>query len=406
MALTIAIPVSQADIHLLKPQVDSLEFFGGLQKHTVIFFPTPSVQQMVGTEAHRIKAVCGNTFIHALPRDYEPAGKFGAFNCIFRDVVEALSSRGNVNPWFWWEMDMSAMAGCFDRLELEYRKIGMPFMGVRRAASEVMRTKDGKPLPDDDPRAQGDYMVAVGLYPPNFKDISTMYRYPDRSGEMPTDVTIRHEINKYLHHTDLIAHHWRTGNYRRDGSGQMVCDDWKHIGGYPSYAGTVSPMAVCVHGCKDGTASQLLMSGPSTVSSPAHGAPDDAFVKQLRSKLDELGRANEQLARENRELASKNAELKQDIQNLMGDVAPPAEAARPKPTETPQNSPENISETAYEIPKLEAVHAALSGGRKVMLGDLAADLKADKNALRRLIETHGSKVKITKPGPPWCSMVE
>src|SRR5688572_23033221 len=218
MPLTITIPVSQPGLPRLRSSIDSIEFLGGLQKHTVLFVCAPSTQHAVAEEAGRIRAICPNTFVETLPREPEPRGRFGAFNMIFRDTVEILAKRGNKNPWFWWEEDMTPiMGGWADRLELEYHQKGKPFLGVRRAASEVMRGPNGEKLAHDDPRVQGDYMVAVGIYPPNFKDVySTMYKYPDQSGNMPADVTIRHEVGKHLQHTDLIGHFYKTGNYRRE----------------------------------------------------------------------------------------------------------------------------------------------------------------------------------------------
>lgn len=402
MALTILIPTSQADIDRLKYSVDSMEFHGGLERHTVLFCPTPSVQDQVAEQAARIRAICPNTFVDPLPREPEQIGRFGAFNLIFRDAVNLRRMMDNKNPWMWWENDMTTLsASPFDRLELEYNRKGALFMGVRRKATEVMRNDDGSPLDEKDQRAQGDYMVAVGIYPPNFRDISTMFRYPDPTGKMPTDVLIRHEINKYLHHTDLICHQWNTGNFKRNERGEIEGQDFKPQANFPSYAGVINPMAIVHHGCKDGSLSQLVLSTTSAVTVsmavPQSNPNSDALVKQLSAKLDELGKANEELAKENRQ-------LKEDIKTLIGgasDVTAPTTSA-PTITQTTVIPPVAASSV---LPPIEKLHEALAGGKKIMLGDLAADFGVDKLILRQLIETPGSKMKIGKPGPPFVSMV-
>lgn len=398
MSLTIVIPTSQADIDRLKFTVDAMEFHGGLERHTVLFCPTPGVAQKAGEQAQRIRAICENTFVEVLPREPEKVGKFGAFNTIFRDTVNLRRMQENKNPWFWWEVDMTTLvAGPWDMLEVEYNRKGKPFMGVRRRAADVMRRLDGTPLPEDDPRAEGDYMVAVGIYPPNFREISTLYRYPDPSGAMPTDVLIRHEVNPLLYNTDLIAHHYATGNYRRNELGMIECDDFKPQSGHPSYGGTLSPMAIVAHGAKDGSLSKLVLSTVASTTGSAtatvsSGQADDRLVRSLQAKIEELGQAKETLEKE-------NASLKADIKSLMeGGTDFTASPKAPVQTATSPAASDDLP-SKNQLPAIEKLHEALAE-KKIMLGDLAADFNVDKADLRRLIETPGSKMGITK-GPPW-----
>ncbi len=411
MSFTITIPVSKADIDRLKFSVDSLEFFGGLQKHTVLFCPTPSVQMQCAEQASRIRAICENTFIDPLPREPEGGGRFGAFNLIFRDAIDLLWKRGNQNPFFWWEVDMTVLQPSpFDTLELEYNRKGKPFMGVRRKASEVMRNADGSPMPEGDPRCAGEYMVAVGIYPPNFREISTMYRYPDPSGAMPTDVLIRHEVSRHLQHTDLIAHHWGTGNYHKNADGQIECEDFKPQLGWPKYGGTLNPMAVVAHGCKDGTLSQLVIASPAKATIIPASNSDDALVRQLRGKLDEVSAYADQMKQERDILKTENESLKADVKNLMDapivDTATAApgfdvkaaqeaiKAAAPKPIPAIQNAAEAAQ---------KAIAALQQANKKILITDLAADIGINKTELRAIIEQPGSGMVISK-GPPWVSL--
>lgn len=416
MPLTIAIPVSHAGLNRLSASIDSMEFLGGLQKHMVVFCCAPSVHGAVVEHAARLRAICPNVFVDPLPREPEGAGKFGAFNAIFRDSVELLYLRKNENPWIWWEEDMTAIKGGWaDRLELEYHQKGQRFMGVRRAAREVMRGLNGQALDERDPRAQGDYMVAVGIYPPNFKDYSTLYKYPDPTGNMPTDVNIRFEINRNLHHTNLIAHHWNTGNYRRNEQGQIVCDDINRKEGEPSYGGVVSEMAYVVHGCKDGSLSRLILSElPGNVSAMpqqiSSQAPNPAIAviqaenEEMRrdiAKLQEQWRVKENSyaeeieALKERLVAFESAEVASNtfrsaVKGQLPDAADLAGAGHAEPTKP--------------TPTLPAIRQHLAdAGKAIQLSTLAADFGINRTALRNLLSTDPS-IKIGKGGLAWVSL--
>lgn len=386
-------------------------FLGGLQKHTILFCAAPSVMPEAAKQAARLKAICPNVSVESLPREPQPNGRFGAFNAIFRDSVELLSKRGNKNPWFWWEEDMTAIRpGWADRLELEYHRGGQPFMGVQRKASDVMRGPNGEPLSERDPRTQGDYMVAVGMYPPNFKDFSTLYKYPDPSGAMPTDVTIRHEVNRHLLHTEIIAHHYKTGNYRRDDQGRIVCDDFEHEKGFPTYADIVSDMAFVVHGCKDDSLSALVTSetpgniSPITLSSAVQPEPNfSSEVAALQAENAELRldiqRMQEQWSQKENSYADEIGRLEEQLARISGKVNAAAS------TETPAAATEAEAEIVEQpVPAIDVIQKHLKArGVKVLLPELAADFKCNKAALRKAIE-EAPFLKISKQGPPWVSI--
>lgn len=399
MPLTFVLPVSQGDIDRLGPTLEAMEFLGGLQKHAVLFCAAPTVQARVAELAAGLRTVCPNVMIECLPREPEPVGPFGAFNTIFRDSVEIVARRVQT-PWMWWEADVVPIRGGWaDRLELEYHQKGQPFMGVRRKASEVMRNLDGSALPENDPRAQGDYMVAVGIYPPNFKDFSTLYKYPDPAGRMPTDVNIRHEINRHLHHTALIGHHWNTGNYRRNEQGKIVCEDLQPRPGYPVYGGEVSDMAFVVHGCKDGSLARLVLSEtpgnvqamPMTINTSAN----DGEMAALRQQNEEM-RAD--IARMNQQWNAKENSYAQEIEELKEKLAAGGNtgAQRHREVETEvQEKP---------LPTLDKVKDVLREAKtKLQLATLAADFGCSKKALRELIKSDPA-LSITPGGLAWVSL--
>lgn len=415
MAITILMPVGPKGVDRLKSSVDSMVYLGGLQKHSVLVCAAPSVLQEATKQASRLKAVCPNVSVETLPREPQPVGPFGAFNAIFRDSVEILSQRGNKNPWFWWEEDMTAYRpGWADRLELEYHRGGQPFMGVRRKASDVMRKVNGEPLSDRDPNAQGDYMVAVGMYPANFKDFSTLYKYPDPTGMMPTDVTIRHEINRHLLNTEIIAHHWNTGNYRYDEQGRVVCDDLDKKEGFPSYGGPVSEMAFVVHGDKTGTLAALVTSKePSNVSpisiqtAPQQQTAFSSEVVALQAENAELRldlqRLTEQWNAKEASYADEIGNLQDQLARLSGKQNAAKAEESPKPPATiPSEAESEITE--QPVPTVPTLIAHLrQKGVKILLTEIAADFKCNKIELRKAIEG-APLLKIAKNGPPWVSI--
>lgn len=407
MPLTIVIPCGPPGLERLKSSVDAIEFLGGLQKHTVLFCAAPSVVQQVAEQASRLRAICPNVTVDTLPREPEGAGRFGPFNMIFRDSVEILFKRGNKNPWMWWEEDVTPIrAGWADRLELEYHQKGMPFMGVRRRASEVVRGMKGERLPDTHPNIQGEYMVAVGIYPPNFKDYSTMYKYPDPAGNMPTDVVIRHEVSKYLHHTLLIEHRHSTTNFRRNAQGKIECDDLNPIEpGGVSYAGVVNDMAFVVHGDKKGSLSQLILSEmPGNVSEmPAQtqATSSNAEIERLKAENAELRKdivtMQQQWSAKENGYAEEIETLKEKLQAGGGRPVNP-----PSNTQPATASGQTIAEKP--LPSLDEVAKSLKeAGKSVQLANLAADFGCNKLALKNAL-SQDPRFRIAPGGLSWISL--
>lgn len=417
MPLTIVIPVSQADVSRLSPLVEVMEFLGGLQKHAILICSAPSCHQQASEAAGRLRTLCPNVAVESLPREPEQRGRFGAFNMIFRDSVEILSKRGNKNPWMWWEVDVTPIrAGYADRLELEYHQKGMPFMGVRRKGSDTIRGANGEKLDVNDPRVQGDYMVAVGIYPPNFKDYSVMYKYPDSSGAMPTDVVIRHEVNKHLHGTQLIGHHYKTCNYRREG-GKIVCDDFELGEGFPSYAGAVNEMAFVVHGDKSGSLAALVLNeAPSNVTESGIQTQttntSSAEIATLKAENAELRKDIQKMQEQWNQKENSYAE---EIEQLKEKLAAGGYVVSPIPATPEQYTPPDRSVTVESLknaptfeekplPSIEKVVEALKEAKKsVPLLDLAADFGCNKTALRALLESD-PKIKIAPGGRGWVSL--
>jgi hypothetical protein len=276
--MLIVIPVSLSDLKLLDPMLDAMEHFGGLRNHSILFVPAPSVLGDVSLKATRLRSGCPNVAVEALPR--EPHGGWPvACNMHFRDTVDMLEKRQNALPWFWMEPDTTPIRGGWaDQLETEYNRNGALFMGVIRDVKEVL-FKNGIPVDD------GRYMVGVGIYPPNFKSYCGLYQHvgvpgSEKNPPVPFDVRQRWEVNpmaRPAHHTNLIAHHPRTGNYQSQDGILKGEDLEERPEGRKPNGGSVAYGALVVHGCKDGSLARLVLGqaqGQQTETKMAQKAPE------------------------------------------------------------------------------------------------------------------------------------
>lgn len=422
---------SKGDAHLVPRLVDVMILLGGLQRHSVLFAPAPSVLQQSAEQAVRLKAVCERVYVEAVAR--EPQGDWPlACNIQFRDIVELLDSRKNEEPWMLLEADCCPrLAGYADRLDLEYRKRGMPFMGVKRKTGDVAKKADGTPLDNSY------YMVGAGIYPPNFKEYSCLYRATGQHAgkgapPLPFDVRIRHEVGPRCWNTDLIAHHRSTGNYRIV-DGRLVCDDFNRKEGNASYAGEVSEMAFIVHGCKDGSLADLVLSGmqetlaPKTAVSQAPvktETPKELFARALKA----AGLTDDQIEAKWKEAmeptVSKPAQTLKDIDQALAvmqkaaglDKTPEEAKDAPEAAETPAKAietPEQDAEQDAELDKaLSKAKPDAEKLRKIVEDSItpidvpsaAADLGVPQKTIKELIESDNSGMEISKGR--WIILVE
>jgi hypothetical protein len=263
-------------------------------------------------------------------------------------------------------------------------------------------------MSDTDPIAQGDYMVAVGIYPPNFKDYSTMYKYLEPGGRMPTDVVIRHEINRYLHHTNLIGHHYSTCKYRRNGAGKITCDDLRPDPSRQSYAGEISDMAFVVHGVKDDSLAELVIqsvAAPEVQTVTTTASSGDSTHVVLLAENQAL---REDLAKLTAKMSAKENSYAEEIEQLKEQLARLPKPASPEEltaaVQTMRKAAAEEIDPNKPLPALEKVHAVLTdAGKSVQLGVLAADLGVNKKLLRSLLETD-PKIKIAPGGLAWVSL--
>ena len=304
--MKIAIPVSAHDKHLLPDLTDCLLKLGGLEEHPIVFFPTPDAKDATYEHAERLGAET-----YPLTQDFE-GGAPVACNRHFASVVFALAKMGNTDPFLWMELDMLPVKPRWAvALFEDYRYGGTPFRGV---LVQTPFDENGKIVF----RGNDQMMMGTGIYPPNMErderikplllDLAKPYTMNPRE---PFDVYLRWPIrNIGVSHTELISDMWATQNYRSTPQG-ITCESVKHDRVVRERGGVVSPKALLVHGCKDGTLADIILGRgekvPKSVSSPpiiavhtegraftvddiddapteSDGPPDDAFWGEEQEK--------------------------------------------------------------------------------------------------------------------------
>lgn len=253
--MKIAIPVSAHDKHLLPDLTECLLKFGGLEEHPIIFFPTPAAKDAAYEAAERLGAQT-----HILDQDFDGGAPI-ACNNHFSAVVFALSKMGNTDPFLFMEADvLPRVPRWATLLQDDYRMGGTPFRGV---VVDTPHNENGKIVYRDNDRM----MMGTGIYPAGMERderikamVVDLAKPSWMNPREPFDVYLRWPIYHIgVSHTELIADQWATQNYRMEGS-NLVCESVDHGDRVVRpRGGVVSPRAVLVHGCKDGTLADIIL---------------------------------------------------------------------------------------------------------------------------------------------------
>lgn len=253
--MNIAIPVSNHDKHLLPTFVKVLQHFGGLEEASLCFFTTPSAK----AEAHEAAAAL-NAAVHTFEVDFA-GGWPVASGAQFAATVFTIPNIGWNGPWLWMELDMLPVKrGWVQVIRNGYTLCGSPFMGNVVPTAWV---EEGKLVVKEDDLM----MMGCGVYPANMdRDqrfrplLSDLVKPADRNPHTPFDFYLRHAMSQAgIANTTLIADMWQTHEYKRTGKG-ITCKPVPLDKPRRERGGLVPSDAVLVHGCKDGTLAELLLS--------------------------------------------------------------------------------------------------------------------------------------------------
>lgn len=295
--MNLLITASHADYERMPQMAELLKKQGPYPGHGIVLLHTQDVPaQEAETFIDSVRSLFNSAkvvAITALARSW-PAGSAQCFIEVCRWA--AMNATG---PCYNFELDNVPMKkGWLDTLEREYHGAGQPFMGC------VVKTRgfvDGQPVSTGER-----HMVGTGIYPHDFAKRSVKLNSVARimawvkTPLEPYDIQLRHEIVPQAHHTNKIAHRFKTVNYRIEG-GQLVCDNQPGNPEAASHAAPVGADVCVVHGCKDDSLAKLVLAGtavPELTTKPApepelptapaakpNAAPANFLVFRIKEKL-------------------------------------------------------------------------------------------------------------------------
>jgi len=264
----IIIPISASDAHLLPDFTKNLLHFGPINsanpegpKHGIRIVPTYSVRELGTKLANDLAPICSDIVVD--PLDCDPIGGWpNACNVHFIKAYTALWRAKIERTTWWFEVDNTVDREDWVNLtSAEYMQARKPFMG---AVVPTYGTRaDGTVV------TSGKHMVGTGIYPNWWaRDPKVWMSMP---GNVPFDVYLQDMIVEQCHPTLLIQHVGRTQNFTRRGH-HIIYDDKLMPEGI-SYASSIRPEAVVIHGCKDGSLARLLCGDAPPPAPKRRGRP-------------------------------------------------------------------------------------------------------------------------------------
>lgn len=266
--MLIIIPISASDAHLLPDFTKNLLHFGPINsanpegpKHGIRIVPTYSVRELGTKLANDLAPICSDIVVD--PLDCDPIGGWpNACNVHFIKAYTALWRAKIERTTWWFEVDNTVDREDWVNLtSAEYMQARKPFMG---AVVPTYGTRaDGTVV------TSGKHMVGTGIYPNWWaRDPKVWMSMP---GNVPFDVYLQDMIVEQCHPTLLIQHVGRTQNFTRRGH-HIIYDDKLMPEGI-SYASSIRPEAVVIHGCKDGSLARLLCGDAPPPAPKRRGRP-------------------------------------------------------------------------------------------------------------------------------------
>ena len=238
------VPVSCHENNLLIPFLSAVSANGSCEKHCLLIVASPSAR----LQAIQIQAGIGHLFlnsnVHIFDKD-GPAGWPCGPNFYFSKTLEYLVESKNQLAWLWCELDCTPIKNNWlDVIESEYESADGAFLGVKDFFIKNLGNF----------KIQHNYMVGVGVYPSNFESILGDPKEL-MIASMAFDAHYGHKIFDKTTDSKTIQHCYRTVNYFA--SGGIIKGSHTRNHAFKKLDNPVSNETVLVHGCKDGSLSNI-----------------------------------------------------------------------------------------------------------------------------------------------------
>lgn len=395
------VPISHADQEKLHRWLEVVKHLNCLQQHDVFFLTTHLFMDDAINAQQELAGFAASTDIITVDIEPSKGWPYGP-NSYFWYAANRMAQNPSI-PWQLVEADcLPIRSNSFDMVAARYASIGTPFMG-KVGPTPWRDPKTGKITPSGE--GPGDVMMSGNaVYPgnlpmlPNFRGLIDDFMKGEDSTDQPWDMHLRYAMKRIgMGHTDLIADHWNTINYRME-DGALICDanpEHEIYAKNPTWeirdcSGTINPSAVFIHGCKDDSLYNLIMADsiPEVIASkrtviqktgqiiqPQHQvAPADEKVAKLEDKVDKLASLMQAL-------------LEKQVEK---------HTEKPKPVaEIPAST---VTVTADDV-------VVALEGKKAKIADLAQKLSINSRQLRSIITDNPTKLTIANGPAGWIGAI-
>lgn len=252
--MLLVVPLSRSDKNLAENAKKAFDLFSPGGGHSLLVVGSPNVTSELHDLSSSLSRHFNETNIHIFDND-SFYGWPSACNYYFLQACYHMVGSGV--PWLWYELDCTPVKeNWLSAIHQEYGP-GADFMGCLERSYVGF---NGTLLEADD---AGNQMAACGVYPGDITGTVVPLR-----GIADTDRPWWHHIRWYVapfaRHTKLIQNNYKTENYRyntenyKDGT-TVICDSCNNTAWGNHYNNPISPEAVLVHGCKDGSLLDYLV---------------------------------------------------------------------------------------------------------------------------------------------------
>jgi hypothetical protein len=261
--MLLVIPVSLSDRHLIPFVERAFEMFPPGSGHQLLVVGSPNVMQDVAELAQKLCIhFAGNAKTHIFETD-SALGWPTNCNYYFQQVVFYLPSFIQTpGLWFWFELDSTPLkAGWMDEIEtvctieraksLHDEAEPPKFFGLKERTYQEFR---GELLPIEE---AGEHMAPCGVYPSDMIDWVLTLRAISATN-VPWYCFIQWYVLNDFQELPILQNNWKTGSYERNADGQITCQSEANWAWDKHFNDPIAPSTVLVHGCKDGSLTELL----------------------------------------------------------------------------------------------------------------------------------------------------
>lgn len=407
------IPVAASDVDVLPAFEKSMRHFGPYPEDTCLFVVTPEVNDFRPDMMERVHSVMQlfrkeGSELKITPNTPE-GGWPMAPNIHFMYAINFLKEMNNREPFMYLETDSTPLCrGWLSELKRDYAVAEKPYSGAVVPTYKIYRDiyPEGHPqagqFKGEEYMEQEDtHMVGMGIYPfdyiyrsgpqasaadgrPVLHNVNILWKFPD--SKEPFDITCQN-YHRPCHNTKLIKHLWGTKNYALSGN-DISCEDVNVPKTYKlkqgsnmlrdiqlSNAGIHSlEGAVIVHGCKDGSLADLVVSGKirmalSTEEFPPIDSEKEALRQenaQLKEKFSSLESKLDMLLQRELDKPAVQGDAftsPQDVMKAMS-VARTAAGFDEEKIEIDAEDNSRIIEAPAEVKKMDTAHAVNHSTKK------------------------------------------